>query len=68
MGRSLVPLLAERTRLPKQREVKVEAQVEQRLIRPGGFSPLNLDLSLDLPMRRAQWGTPLAVKDTGYSR
>jgi hypothetical protein len=33
-----------------QREVKVEAQVEQRSIQPGVFVTLNLDLSLDLPM------------------
>ena len=38
-----------------QKEVKVEAQVEQRSIRPGVFS--TLDLSLDLPMGRTQWGT-----------
>ena len=37
------------------KEVKVEAQVEQRSIRLGVFSTLNLDLSLDLPMGRAQW-------------
>jgi len=31
-----------------------KAQVEQRSIRLGVFSTLNLDLSLDLPMGRAQ--------------
>ena len=37
-----------------QRKVKVEAQVEQRSIRPGIFSTLNLDLSLDLPIGHVQ--------------
>jgi hypothetical protein len=39
------------------KKVKVEAQVEQRSIRLGVFSTLNLDLdlSLDLPMGRTQW-------------
>jgi hypothetical protein len=37
-----------------QKEVKVEAQVEQRQIRSGVFSTLNLDLSLDLSMGRVQ--------------
>ena len=32
-----------------------EAQVEERSIRSGVFSILNLDLSLDLSMGRAQW-------------
>ena len=32
------------------KEVKVQAQVEQRSIQPGVFSTLNLDLSLELPM------------------
>ena len=35
-----------------QRKVKFEAQVEQRSIRPGVFSTLNLDLSLDLLIGR----------------
>ena len=38
-----------------QKEVKVEAQVEQRSIRSVVFSTLNLDLSLDLSMGRTQW-------------
>jgi hypothetical protein len=47
-----------------QKEVKVEAQVEHRSIRSGVFSPLNLDLSLDLSMGRAQWkiSQPLSLK------
>jgi hypothetical protein len=49
-------LLCSRNARPyPQKEVKVEAQVEQRSIRSGGFSTLNLDLSLDLSMGRAQW-------------
>ena len=37
-----------------QKEVKVEAEVEQRTIRSVAFSALNLDFSLDLSMRCAQ--------------
>ena len=48
-------LLCSRNARPyPQKEVKVEAQVEQRSIRSGVFSILNLDLSLDLSMGRAQ--------------
>ena len=43
-----------------QKEVKVEAQVEQQSIRLGVFTTLNLDLSLDLSMGRAQWKIDLA--------
>jgi len=50
----LAPVLTERPALP-QKEVKVEAQVEQRSIRSGRFSTLNLDLSRDLSLGRAQW-------------
>ncbi len=47
-------LLCSRNARPyPQKEVKVEAQVEQRSIRSGVFSTLNLDLSLDLSMGRA---------------
>jgi hypothetical protein len=49
-------VLAQRALLP-QKKVKVEAQVEQRSIRPDVFSTLNLDRSLGLPMRHAQWET-----------
>ena len=49
-------MLVQRAALPTE-EVKVEAQVEQRLIRSGIFSTLNFDLSLDLSMGRAQWET-----------
>jgi hypothetical protein len=49
-------LLCSRNARPyPQKEVKVEAQVEQRSIRSGVFSTLNLDLSLDLSTGRAQW-------------
>ena len=49
-------LLCSRNARPyPQKEVKVEAQVEQRSIRSGVFSTLNLDLSLDLSMGRVQW-------------
>ena len=47
-------LLCSRNARPHLQKVKVEAQVEQRSIRLGVFSTLNLDLSLDLPMGRAQ--------------
>jgi hypothetical protein len=44
-------LLCSRNARPyPQKEVKVEAQVEQRSIRSVVFSTLNLDLSLDLSM------------------
>jgi hypothetical protein len=49
-------LLCSRNARPyPQKEVKVEAQVEQRSIRSVVFSTLNLDLSLDLSMGCAQW-------------
>ena len=49
-------LLCSRNARPyPQKEVKVEAQVEQRSIRSDVFSTLNLDLSRDLSMGRAQW-------------
>jgi hypothetical protein len=49
-------LLCSRNARPYLQKVTVEAQVEQRSIRLGVFSTLNLDLSLDLPMGRAQLG------------
>jgi hypothetical protein len=49
-------VLAQRAALSQKKD-KVEAQVEHRPIRLGVFSTLNLDLSLGLPMRRAQWET-----------
>jgi hypothetical protein len=49
-------LLCSRNARPyPQKEVKVEAQVEQRSIRSVVFSTLNLDLSLDLSMGCTQW-------------
>jgi hypothetical protein len=45
---------ARATRGLTYKKVKVEVQVEQQSIRLGVFSTLNLDLSLDLPMGRAQ--------------
>ena len=46
-------MLAQRAALP-QKKVKAEAQVE-RWSTHSAFLPLNLDLNLGLPMRRAQW-------------
>jgi len=48
-------LCSRNARTYPQKEVKVEAQVEQRQIRSGVFSTLNLDFSLELSMGRAQW-------------
>ena len=53
-GWSMMIFCAHGTRGLSCKKVKVEAQVEQRSIRLGVFSTLNLDLSLDLPMGRAQ--------------